>query len=266
MSEPVDISDNLKLALDKLGEPATIAEQTRQIRMLIYGDWGNGKTTLAALIAHVITKYIGGKICMITTDSNWAVINKFPEVAQNIVRYPFQDYTQIKAICKAHSKGLEPYKNFSVMIVDTISTAADKELRQMVKSKQYEDQKAKGPNGTPGWTHYQLLKQRTSDVMDVLNETDMSFICLTHLREPNEKDIENRKRAIRSNIPESTYEKIAQEVQAIGWLYREAKGSKPMIQFEPTTTEKAKSQIPTIEQKTYQVEEIPNLIEEWLKQ
>lgn len=248
--------------LDKMGQPVSTAEQLPYFRGLIYGDYGHGKTTAAGKIAEAIVKQIGGKIGIISTDSNWVVLKDNPEIADITYRWAFDGFKQIKVIAKAKREGVEPYKDLSVLIIDTFSTACNKVLNKIVEDIKFpKDQMHKD---LPGRTHWRYLSQLVEQLMEELNESDLNIIFLTHVREPSEDDLEKKKKNIRSNMPEASYSWLAQHVQVIGWLYRDKAGNEVKIQFCPTNTEAAKSQVKTIRQTTYLVEEVPKLIAEWL--
>lgn len=252
----MDAKDLEKLAA--MGEPANLWEEQRLVRALFYGDFGIGKTTLAAQIA----KVIGGKVCLITTDSAWTVLHKDPELSADITRYKFDSFHQIKLMIQAHMEGIEPWASYKTFIWDTFSTSVDRVLRHLVKVKPFAKQQV-DPT-LEGYPHYRMAANGLKDIVDLFNQSDLHVIYLGHVKFPGESDVQKKQFAIRPNSPEAAYNVVAQEVQLIGWLFREGREAQRKVQFQGTTQETAKSQISTIPEATYLVNQIPELIQKWI--
>lgn len=235
------------------GDELSIALTGRKLRALFYGDFGAGKTTLAAQL-------VENKGCLITTDSNWVVILKYPEIAAKITRYAFEGFTQLQAIAKAHAEGIEPWCTYDTLIWDTASRGIERFVGKLVDRKKFNDQR--DPD-VQSWTHYNLTLRRLSETVDILSKTDLNIIYTTHLREPTEQDRNRKRFAIRPNAPEKSFELLGQEVSLIGWVYKENKGGKRLVSFEGTNLQTGKSQISTIDERTYVIDEIPDLIRKW---
>lgn len=243
--------------LNLMNESAHEGTDGRLFRGLLYGDPGAGKTDLAAKIVQAI----GGRAAWFTTDSNWVVVQKYPDVASQVRRFKFDSFAQLRLFAQAHNEKVEGYEDFKTIVWDTASTGIDNMLRQMVDLKKYpKEQVDPLVEGRP---HYRIVERALSDTVKVLNETDLNVIYLMHIKDPSDADKEKRRFAIRPKAPEASYNVIAQEVQMIGWLHKESKGSGRLLQLEGTLRETGKCQVPGILEKTYPVEEIPNLIRNW---
>lgn len=245
-------------------------EEARLFRACFYGDFGAGKTSLAASIIEAC----GGSAVAITADSAWPVIHKFPEVAKNTRRYDFEGFMQVRAICQAKEEGIEPFASADWLLWDTVSTSVLRTLKNLVEAYPTEDQrKTISVNGKPSerlpieaYTHYNLAAAKLTETIEMLNKSKFNIIYTAHVRDPNDKERAAGKFAIRPDMPEACYKAVAREVPLIGWLHKEVKGAQRKIQLEGTISETAKSQIPTIPEKTYLQDEIPALVKQWKEQ
>lgn len=246
--------------LDKLGQPASALDQPKKLRALFYGDPGAGKTTLAAQL-------IEKKACLIHADSAWIVVQKYPEIAKNIIPYPFDNFKQVRAIVEAHNEGIEPYASFDTLIWDTVSVSVKLMLRDLVSGKG--DKKGlKFPTqqvheSVEAWPHYNIIEKALMETIKVLNRSDLNIIYTTHIKEPNEQDLKKKKFAIRPDMPEACFKAVAREVQIIGWMHQENKDGPRLMQTIGTLTETAKCQIPTLEQGIHKISEVKNAILRW---
>ncbi len=256
------MDDKTLAELRAMGAPMDLSEVENLVRLYLYGDFGVGKTDLAVKIVQVIMEVTGKKTIWLTTDSGWTTVKKYPEVSKNVWKQDFDSFKQIRLLCQAHDEGIEPFVDYGILVVDTVGKAIDMMLRYLVKAKpldkeQYDEMlEARG--------HYRMVEQLLKDTVEVVNKSKMHVIYTSHIRFPNEDDRKNRKFSIRPDAPEASFKVIARESNAIGWLYKDA--GKRLIQFEPTLKETAKIQIPGFEEKTYPVEEIPDLIRKFLTQ
>lgn len=251
-----------KEALEALCQPMSLAKEKRLFRALFYGDPGNGKTSLA----FEIIKRLGGRTALLTTDSAWTVIyqDQFKDLLDITDRYPFAGFSQVKALLEAREEGIEPYASYENLVLDTVSTGVDTVMRKLVDTVKDPKVKAQQPHDlVEGWPHYRITERALRDTVNLLNRTDLNIIYTAHIREPNENDKAKKRFAIRPNMPQASYNVVAQEVSLIGWLHVE-KG-RYLIQTQPTLTETAKSQIATIPQTVMETSQIPDLVEKWMQ-
>lgn len=254
------MDEKTKQVLDSMGEPTRLSNERKLLRACLYGDPGTGKTSTAAHMAHAI----GGDICLVTSDSAWTVLEKYPEIWAKVHRYPFGGYNMIRAIAEAHTEGIEPYASFNHLIWDTVSTSTNTVLRNLVSKFPNTDAKDALGREIEGWPHYRKVESLLKDTIEILNRSNLNIIYTAHVRDPSDADKKKNKHAIRPNMPDASYKVVAQEVQLIGWLHRETARQKLMMQTIPTVSETAKSQIPTIDQKIHEATDIPALVKKWV--
>lgn len=239
--------------LKSLGNPLSLSEVSPKYSIWIYGEPGSGKTDLAGrLIAQS-----GKPAALISSDSAWVTLLKNPKAAELTTRYPYSGFSQVRAIAQAAIEGIEPYCNYGTLVWDTLSTSIEWTLGKLVQSKKFRDQI---DSEAASWTHYNLVQRALGPVVDDLNKAPFDVIYLSHVRQPNEQDAKKQIFAIRPNTPEACFRQVAGEVQLIGWLNKEKTGGKRVLQVEGTNTTTAKSQIFSIPEGKYPVEEIPALI------
>lgn len=250
------MDDKVRAELLKLSQHAApVAEERRLLRALFYGDFGSGKSTTAL-------RCIEEKGIWVTTDSAWVVIDKYPELQEKVHRFPFTGFSQIRAFCDAKDEGIEPWASADTLIWDTVTGSIKTYLNRLLSDPKmkFNDQRH---DDVPSWTHYGIMERRLVETVDVLTRSQYNVIYLSHIREPNEQDRQKKRFAIRPNAPEASYNILAREVSLLGWLYKEDRGGKKKIQFEGTLREVAKSQISTINETTYDLDQIPELIQKW---
>ena len=260
MMKEEEFQEALKAWLAVEIEQVSVALEDKLLRAMLYGDFGSGKTTLAGQII----KALDCKFMIFNTDSSWVVLQKDPEVAKLIDRRALTGFKQLKVFARAHSEGIEPFCNYGVILIDTLSTGVYNLLRDYVSLKKYTDQR--DPD-VESWTHYNLVRAKTRELIQQLNQSGLHVIYTAHHTEPSEAEKKDRiikSYGIRPGIPEKTFNVIAQEVQMMGWLHKDEGQRDRLIQLAGTLRVVAKCQIPGIDEKTYKVTQIPELIKKWV--
>jgi hypothetical protein len=247
----------LQERLDKMGSAVDIADESKLFRGCFYGDFGMGKTTLAGQLIGV------DRAAWITSDSAWTALYKLPGVKDQVRRWPFEGFSQLRAIAEGHAEGIEPYAGFKWLVWDTVSTSVDVLLGNLAEAHPFEkEQLHPSLEGRP---HYRMAANALKKTIQALNQSGLNIVYIAHDRTPSDADKEKRKYAIRPNMPEASYKVMGQEVNLIGWLHKDDSG-KRLIQLNSTKFITAKCQIPGIEEKIYPTQELAPLVRKWQAQ
>jgi hypothetical protein len=252
--------------LDNFSTPGPVSDEQKLLRAMFYGDFGTGKSTLALQLAHMF----GGEIIWVTTDSAWRVIDKYPDIKPMVRRIPYQSFSQVAAMALAADEKMPGYENVNSIIWDSVSRGVDRTLRLLADGKKVEKNqlvprtvRKDGEIYVEEWPHYRTAERALGETVQILNNSSLNVIYTAHTRFPSEKDREQQKFAIRPNLPEASYKVVAEEVSLVGWLHRDAVGSKRMCQTMGTKTVTAKSQIATVDETILETSKIPDLIQQW---
>jgi phage nucleotide-binding protein len=174
------------------------------ISMLIYGESGVGKTTLAF-------------------TSNKALILDFDNGVKHIAMRNGNDIIQIKKWQDVEDLTLDVLAPYDTIIVDTIGKMSDT-LKPYVLNKF----PTYGKNGTPNQKGWGELKQQITSWKNMLMKSGKDIIILAHVVE--EKDGDNIKK--RFKMEGSTKDDIRADVDMIGYMCTD--GDKRIIDFNPT--------------------------------
>lgn len=111
-------------ALEKaLGDskPSSLQGSIKFLKTFIYGEYGTGKTVLAASL-------VQNKGLVISTDSGTDSLFNHPELLEKIDMIPYQGLSQLTAIGKAITEGHPDYVQYDTVWVDTISQVQEEYL------------------------------------------------------------------------------------------------------------------------------------------
>lgn len=247
----------LQARLEKMGSAVDISQESKLFRGCLYGDIGMGKTTLAG-------QMIGeDRAAWITSDSAWTALYKLPGVKDQVRRWPFEGFSQVRAIAEGHAEGIEPFASFKWLVWDTVSTSVDALLGNLAEAHPFpKEQLHETLEGRP---HYRMAANALKRTIKVLNESGLNIVYIAHDRLPSEADKANRKYAIRPNMPEASYKVMAQEVNLIGWLHKDDDGNR-LVQLNSSKLITAKCQLPGIEEATYPTQKLAELVRNWKSQ
>jgi hypothetical protein len=256
MAKDPDLTDIILEQLISMGGEGETGSR-KLLRPFIYGDPKIGKTDLVARIC----VELGLKPMWFYSDSGISTLDKFPELAARTRFIPYDGLTQVRLITKAREEGVEPFCNYDTLVWDTVSTAINSTLRALVREKPLGPKEQADPD-LEGWGHYRLAEANMKDTVAKLTKSGMHVFYIAHIRDPNDKDKEKKRFAIRPAGPEATYRVIAQEANLIGWLYKDQ--GKRKLDLVGSLQVTAGTQIPTLAEKLYPVEEIPKLLAKYV--
>ena len=259
---PEEVEDKKTKRLAALAaelSPVSMDDADFRFRGILYGDFGQGKTDLGCKIANILCD----RFLLVYADSAWTTVLKYPHIASKMDKIPFGGLSQIDTILDAHAAGIEPYCHYNGLLWDTASTSADTVLRNYVKVKGNSSKMEVSRRGLEEYDHYRWLELGFRELIPKLRDSDLHIVYTAHKRDPKQKDIEEGKTAIRPAFPEATFNVLARESNMVGYVYA-TKNLQFKIQLNGTDEVRAKCQIPGIEQKTYDCNEIPNLLDKWI--
>lgn len=245
--------------------PIPLAEQRKHLKAFIYGDWGVGKTVLAGS---------SGKRTLVISsgDGGEQALHDYPEFVDlcRIVRG--NGLSHIKAIFKAIEEGHEDYKDFDVVVIDTISAFCDQYLKNMVDNYTVnKDRHTAKPKGTgksleaEGMGDYKFLASHMRDLAPVSIAAPVDVIWLSHEREPSFTDEAKGIYLTRPKMPEKAADAVAECCHVVGLLEKKRKGGKVTrtIKFEGSDRLAAKSRIKELDDKTIDVKDFWTMVEKW---
>jgi hypothetical protein len=245
-------------ALAEITTPVQMSDLDFKARPFLYGDPGAGKTDLAIKMANLL----GERVCLAYTDSNWTTILKYPDAVKKTTKFPVGGLSTITTFLDCRDAGIEPYAGVDVLIWDTTSTTVQLGLRNLVGARKFpKDQYAPDLEGRP---HFRLIELGMIELLNRITKSDLHVIYTAHLRYPTEQDIKSGKISLRPAMPEATYKALAQHCNMVGYMYSTDTTGAYKIQLRGTEQITAKCQIPNIEQKTYDTNQIVPLLDEWI--
>lgn len=241
--------------------PKALSEQDTFLKAFLYGDWGVGKTTIACCS--------GKRTLLITSgDGGESSLLNYPEYRDKVSIVRSMGLAHIKAVFKAIEEGHEDYKDFEVVVIDTISSICDQFLKNLVDNynvnKDRHTAKPKKMGETleaEGMGDYKFLAHRIRDLAPVSTAAPVDVIWLSHEREPSFTDTANGVYLTRPQMPQKASDAIAEVCHVVGCLEKTKKGR--TLKFEGSNRLAAKSRIAELEDKTIPVNEFWEIVEKW---
>lgn len=246
--------------LRKLKMPVEALDSSFRLRAMLYGDFGVGKTHLAARLADLVCPP-EKRIIWFRTDSAWTTILNFPTIKKRIDIIPFEGMSMLTTFIQAHMAGVEGWDNYSVEVVDTMSKGTDIVLRNIVDK--FPATSPNVPAGFEEYSHYRRLQISHRDVLPLILSSDLHMIYTSHVRDPRQADINGGKNYLRPEMPIATYKEIVQECNILGYLFTDKTGEKRYIRLQGNDKIKAKCQIPGITDSVLEVDEFYEKVKEW---
>lgn len=244
--------------------PQPIGEKRTHINALIYGDWGTGKTTLACSS--------GRNTLIIGSGDGGESVVRNKGFKDNISIVQCQGLSHIKAIFNAVIEGLPDYKDYEVIVIDTISSICDQYLRNLVEnynvSKDRSTAKPKLTGQTleaPGMGDYKFLTHHMQDLAPVSSAVPADIVWLSHEREPSFTDEAKNNFLTRPKIPEKASDALAEVCHVVGLIEKKKQGKeiRRTLNFCGSDRLAAKSRIETIDDKIIPVDDFWKAVEEW---
>lgn len=246
--------------------PVPLSQRERHVNGFIYGEFGVGKTILAA-------KCVQNKGLCISTDSGTDSIFNHNELVDKIDIVPYAGLSQLTAIATAISENIEPWNQYDVVWVDTISQVQEEYLDWLLDNFKFTGsyrekatpRNSRDPNLTEqeitGLPDYHLARNNMRHPIKSLIKAPVDVFFLAHLREPSMMDVQKGKLVRRPTMTETVFKLIAREASLLGLMERE--GNKRTVQFLTDKRTISKSRIAELDNKTINADELPEILTKW---
>ena len=237
---------------------------------ILYGDFGKRKTTTALRCSR-------RRSILLHADRGWNVIRNHPDEfsEENVVPLRYEGLSQVRAILEAVVGQQEPFNDVDLIVLDTISQMQEKYIDFLNENFTiFGREKAtplpgrKDSEGKPlqevsitGLPDYHLTRNKMRPIIDLLIEAPVDVLFLAHVREPSAMEIAKGKLEKRPNVTEAVYKLLARDATFIG--YMEEKKDQYTINFQPSNTLSAKSQIPSLTDKKIMASQLPQFLWDW---
>lgn len=246
-------------------KPIALTEQCTYLKALLYGDWGVGKT---------VTACSSGKSTLLITsgDGGESALTDYPDIKQRVRTISFRGISHIKAIFKAIEEGHPDYKDYEVVVIDTISSICDQYLKNMVDNYTIQNDRVTAKpkaGGTAlegeGRGDYRFLSNHLNDLAPVSIAAPVDVIWLSHEREPSTDEQAKGNYLTRPKMPQGAADAVAQVCHLVGNLEKKKQGSKVSytLNFCGSNRLAAKSRIKALNDKTIDVSDFWRVVERW---
>ena len=150
------------------------------LKVIIYGDSGVGKTVAAMQIAQAITPE-NKTIEFIDFLEGWASILNHPGLTARTSRQQYEGLSQIQVLAKAIKQGKPPFNRIGTVVIDELSAMTKSDLDVVLKARAANDS-SKDPNVPTQPDFYSNTERARRTVTEIL-QADVNVIFVAHQRE-----------------------------------------------------------------------------------
>ena len=247
-------------------------ESYRNYVGVLYGEFGMRKTTTAL-------RCMQKKAVILYADPGWHVAHNHPDefkVGENVIPVEYQGLSQVRALLQAIEEQQTPFDGVDLIVVDTISQIQENYIDFLLANAQYSGnyrEKATAKQGKkledgdreieiPGMPDYHLARNKIRPIVMDLTAAPINVIFLAHTREPGPIEKASGKIEKRPNITEALYKVISRNATFIGHMDKD-KNNEYTVNFAPSKTLSAKSQIPELTDRKINSDELPRYLADW---
>lgn len=261
-------------ALQKLIQPISVLEAIPYIRLVLYGEFGVGKTIAACSLIDCSPDNKRG--LLVSQDPGWVSLRntKHKEVADRIDLQEYKGTEQLLTLAEGALSGElkdldgEPY---GLLILDTVSGMYEDYVDWLMDnyfySKNYRDKAIPRDNRsklealeTPGQPDYHLARNALRPIIRAIMAAPIDVVLTAHVREPGPLaqpgDI-----AKRPAIANSIHLLMGRQTHLEGYMTRDGVSRK--ISFETRKSVIAKSRLDFLDGKVIEADSLPSLLKDW---
>ena len=149
------------------------------LKMLIYGEPGTGKTVAAMKIAQAITPE-GKSIEFLDFLEGWTSLLNHKGLTDRTNRQQYEGLSQIEALSQAIDEKLAPFDTIGTVILDEFSAMANADLDTVLRVRMAADRSGED---VPAWPDYHANKERTRKAITKLLSSNINVILVAHTKE-----------------------------------------------------------------------------------
>lgn len=258
--------------------PEPLSGRSRYLKNFWYGEYGSTKTITA--IKCVLACNPGKRCLVIATDTGTDSIYNHPELVDLTDVVPYSGLSQLSGIAQATTEKLTiggiDYSQYGGVVPDTISQMQEEYLDWLLENFKFSGNfrekavptaSAKRLDASlteqeiTGMPDYHLARNNMRGPIKALIKAPVDVYFLAHLREPSFLEQGKGKLTRRPTLTETVFKLIAREASTLGYLER--KGDKKTIAFETNPKWVAKSRIKELDNKTINVDDLPEILHKW---
>lgn len=254
----------MQAALDAV-PPEKLSERSKLWNGFIFGEYGVGKTVVSG-------RLVRKRGLVVATDPGTNSLFNHPELLDKIDVVPYSGLSQLTAIATAVEENYEPYGDYDLVMVDTISQMQEEYLDWLNDNYTFSGnmrEKATPRPGTSGLKaeeiiglgDYNLCRRNMSTPIKRLIKAPVNVMFLAHLREPTFMEQAKGKLVRRPTLTETVFKLIARESSFLGLMERDGKSR--TLQFKTDKRTVSKSQIAELDDTVVSDDDFVRILHEW---